>query len=145
GTPLDRMKFTHDGRDITPFIPGDVTAWPGTPGTTNTTSGGPEADLAYSSVNTSPDGNAVVTRATFMGLKYDVNDRLAITLEGRTGRSESNVDAIRGAEFRSPWNFSIAVDNAYLPENVRQMMVDHGLNEIRVDKNPLTGQPEPGS
>lgn len=135
GTPLDLMQFTQDGRDITRFVLGDVVAMPGTAGSTSSMAGGPEASRAFQTFDTTPDGAEAITRSLFLGLKFDVSDRLALTLDGRTGRLESNDVSTRGFfELESPWNMSLAVDNAFLPETVRQAMRANNLTQIRVDK-----------
>lgn len=135
GTPLDLMQFSEDGTSIVPFVRGEVVALPGTAGSTSSMAGGPEAARAYDVFNTTPDGAEAITRSFFTGLKYDVNERLAVSLDVRTGRVESNDKSTRGFyELESPWNMSLAVDNAFLPESVRQTMIANNLTQIRVDK-----------
>lgn len=82
GTPLHLMKFSVDSTEMTPFILGDNASFSG-PGALQTMAGGPEAELAFDAWDNSPDGNEAITRATFLAFQYDINDRLAVTLEGR--------------------------------------------------------------
>jgi outer membrane receptor protein involved in Fe transport len=140
GTPLDRMEFTMDGSEISPFILGDVWALPGQVGSTSSMSGGPQAQLAYQAFNTSPSAAESIARAGFVGLKFDVNERLSLTLDALTGRTEGNTSGSAAREgdtlydLGDPWHALVAVDNAFLPESVRQLMVANGLNEIKVNK-----------
>jgi len=149
GTPLHRMQFNEDGTNITPFIFGDVVSLPGTPGSTQSMSGGPEAQLAYDAFNTSPSTSEAIARSFFFGGKYDVSDRLTLNFDALAGRTEANSvgtsvregDAVY--ELGGIWRASVAVDNAFLPESVRQMMIANRLSEIEVHK--LGTLPERGS
>lgn len=147
GTPLHRTQFSQDGRSIVPFRAGDVVSWPGEVGGTSSMSGGPEAAVAYDTFDNSPSAAGVVSRAYFLGLKYAVSDRLAITVDGRGGRTESNNNSTRGGfELESPWNMLIAVDNVFLPEDVRQTMVANNLSQLTVGKlGSWVDRPEVGS
>jgi len=147
GTPLHRMQFSLDGSNITRFTPGDVVSWPGETGGTSSTSGGPEAAVAYDTFNNSPSASGIVSRAYFLGLKFDATDRLSFTVDGRGGRTESINDSTRGGfELESPWNMLIARDNVFLPENVRQAMVANNITQLNVSKlGSYVDRPEVGS
>jgi len=147
GTPLNRMQFSLDGKSLAPFVLGDVVSLPGGSGSTSSMSGGPEAARAYDTFDNSPSAAGVVSRSMFLGVQYDVSDRLKVTLDGRTGRTESMNDSTRGGfELESPWNMLIAVDNAFLPEDVRQTMIANKLTQITVGKlGSYTSRPEVGS
>jgi iron complex outermembrane recepter protein len=147
GTPLDRMNFTLDGKAITPFVNGDVTSLPTQVGNTSSTSGGPEAQQAYKTFDNSPSASGVVTRSWFLGLKYELSDDLTITTDARAGRAESINNFVRGGfELESPWNMLIAVDNVFLPETVRQQMVQNNITQLTVGKlGSYVDRPEVGS
>jgi len=140
GTPLDRMQFNADGTDVVDFILGDTVALPGTPGSTNSMSGGPEARRAYEAFNTSPATSETITRVLFVGAQFDMTDRLTLNFDAFVGRSEANVSgtALREGdavfELGGNWRASIALDNAFLPKHVRQLMINNGLDEILVHK-----------
>jgi outer membrane receptor protein involved in Fe transport len=140
GTPIDRKQFNLDGTEIVDFILGDVAAIPGTSGGTNSMSGGPEGDVGYRAFNTSPSTSQAIARSFFVGAQYDVTDRLVVKFDAVAGRTEANAigTGIRNGdavfELAGNWRASVAVDNAYLPENVRQTMIDNGLDEILLHK-----------
>ncbi len=147
GTAMHRKQFSLDGRSLIDFIPGDVVSWPGEPGGTSSMSGGPESGIAYQTFDNSPAAANVVSRAYFGGLKFDVTDRLSVRGDVRGGRTESNNNFIRGGfELESPWNILIAPDNAFLPADVRQMMVDNNISQLNISKlGSYTDRPEVGS
>jgi outer membrane receptor protein involved in Fe transport len=140
GTPLDLMQFNLDGTEMERFILGDVVALPGTPGSTQSMSGGPEAARAYQTFGTSPFAGEAIARSFFFGAKYDFNDRLSLTFDAKAGRTEANevgagaFGRSGGFELEGNWHASVAVDNAFLPESVRQLMLDNDLDEISVSK-----------
>jgi len=137
GTSLDNMQFTADGKGIVPFVLSPDACQTG-PGCTQSQSGGPMADInrqAFEALR-GVQGSEVKTHSSFLGFKYDLTDRLSVTLDGLGGRTESH-DSVHGGSampFRGNWNGNIFVDNAYLPENVRQIMLANGLRSIEVYK-----------
>ncbi|HEY0962527.1 MAG TPA: TonB-dependent receptor [Pseudomonadales bacterium] len=145
GTPLDRMRFTPDGRNITPFILGDVSSVSG-PGSTQSTSGGPDAMLSNDAFGGGIGGTGNETQSAFGGVQYQFTDSFSVFGQAMYGRTDaSNTSDRGGALLYSIWAPSIAVDNAYLPENVRQAMIANNLQTIAVHKNGnFTGLNEPG-
>lgn len=146
-TPLNRMQFTLDGKGIEPFVAGSVTSLPGQTGGTSSTSGGPEAIKAYDAFDNSPSASEVVSRSWFLGVQYDLTDRLVLTADARGGRAESINDFTRGGfELESPWNMLIAPDNAFLPAQVSQLMNQNNIRELNVSKlGSYVDRPEVGS
>ncbi|MDT8397532.1 MAG: TonB-dependent receptor [Pseudomonadales bacterium] len=135
GFSLDRQTFTDDGTAVRPFILGDVVSISG-PGATQTQSGGPEAASADQAFNGGAFGNEVVQRSGFAGFKYDVSDSFNVFGQILAGRTESNTAGRRGNPHlqTDTWHATIFADNAFLPENIRQAMVDEGLDSFRMDK-----------
>src|SRR5690606_31722714 len=115
GTELDGMHFNREGTELVPFVDGDLTSKSG-PGTTQTTSGGPEADLALTANGSPISGAEVVGRSLFLAAKYDFTDRLSMYAQVVDGRSESNRTPrradISGINMTAIWAPRIAVDNA---------------------------------
>jgi iron complex outermembrane receptor protein len=146
-TPLNRMQFTLNGTAIEPFIAGSVTSLPGQTGGTSSTAGGPEAVKAYDAFDNSPSASQVTTRSWFLGLQYDLTDRLVLIADARAGRAESINDFVRGGfELESPWNMLIAPDNAFLPQQVSQLMTEYNIRELNVSKlGSYVDRPEVGS
>lgn len=146
GVPeLDYMKFTPDGSDIEPFVLGDVVSLGG-PGSTRSMAGGPEAEIHNKAFGGGPSGQEVVGRSAFLGLQYRFSDNMTGFLQYMTGTSESNNKNVRGSySLQDLWYTTIAVDNAYLPDNVRQIMIDNNLDSIQVHKlGSFLGVPEIG-
>lgn len=134
GTPLHRMQFNLEGTDVVPFVLGDVVSLPGQSGGTNSMSGGPEAARAYQAFANSPQQGGVVTEALFAGLKFDATERLSLIFDGRLGYAENTRRDQRLVEFQTPFHMLVAADNAFLPENVRQSMIDNDIEELVVSK-----------
>ncbi|MDR2212250.1 MAG: TonB-dependent receptor [Pseudomonadales bacterium] len=132
---MDNMKFTEDGKAITPFVFGDVVS-NGGPGTTNSMAGGPEAMLAHMTTGGGVSAAEAVSRSGFLGLQYAFSDSFTMFGQAIVGRTEAN-DQINRAnyELQSPtWYTTIRSDNAFLPEQVRQLMLDNNLQEFRMSK-----------
>lgn len=147
-TPLDWMKFSLDGSRLEPYDFGDLAALPGTPGSTQTLSGGREADINYLTTAQGPSGMEVVSRSSLFGAQFKFTDTITGFTQIIIGRTESN-DTSNNANFSYTDNFAprIAIDNAFLPEEVRQIMQQYGLTEIAVHKTSqqFPGRPELGS
>src|SRR5690606_7874402 len=114
----DGMVFNRDGTSVRPFIDGDLTSRSG-PGTSNSTSGGPEAELANRAYGGPISGAEVKGRSIFLAAQYQFTDNFSAYAQLLSGVSESNNTPRRadtsGINLRSIWGPSIAVDNAYLP------------------------------
>jgi outer membrane receptor protein involved in Fe transport len=137
-TTMNGMVFNREGTAVRPFEDGTLTSRSGT-GTTNSTSGGPEADLANRAYPGPIDGAEVVGRSLFVAAKYDFTDNFSAYVQGVSGRSESNQDPGRadtlGINLRSIWAPRIAVDNAYLPDAVRNVMVANNVSEFILSRD----------
>ncbi len=135
GTPLDRMRFTPDGKDITPFRLGDVSSVSG-PGSTQSTSGGPDAMLSNDAFGGGINGTGTKTQSGFIGAQFQINESFSIFGQALLGRTDARTTADRGgALYYSIWAPAIAVDNAFLPESVRQIMQSRNMATINVHKN----------
>jgi iron complex outermembrane receptor protein len=133
-TPLNNMHFTRDGQNIAPFIYGDLSSLSGA-GSTRTTSGGPEARLNNDANGGGIGGEAANTQSAFFAAQYKFSDSFSVFGQFLLGRTDARSTANRGSTLLSTqWAPQIAVDNAYLPENVRQMMIANNLQTITVHK-----------
>jgi outer membrane receptor protein involved in Fe transport len=132
GTVLDGMVFNREGTAVQPFRYGDLRAT--ALGTTRTTSGGPEAELAYKAFNGPGQGSEVVGRSLFLAGQYEFTDNLSGYAQVVAGRSESNADnnrgSVTGITMTSIWAPRIAIDNVYVPEYVRQTLAAAGRSEF---------------
>lgn len=137
-TALDGMVFTDDGSGVRPFRDGDLTSRSGA-GTTNSTSGGPESQIAHRAFAGPVSGAEVVGHSLFLAARYEFSDALSAYVQVVSGRSESNQTPRRadtsGINMRSIWAPRIAVDNAFLPETVRQTMLANNVQELILSRD----------
>ncbi len=141
---LNRMRFTPDGANITPFINGDVTAIGGT----QSMSGGPESIIHNHAFGAGGiNGAEVVGRSGFVGLQYDLTDNITVFGQALAGRSESNnEDGRSNYELGGLGNATVFQDNAYLPANVKAAMVAGNIPFLSVGKlGSFYGVPEIGA
>jgi len=139
-TVLDGQVFNQAGTQVQPFRGGEYTTT--SRGTLRTTSGGPEADLAYLANSSYPiNGQEAVGRSIFVAANYQFTDNLSGYAQAVVGRSESNhaptgrAMGTSGISLRSIWAPRVAVDNAYLPDYVRQTMIDNGVDQFVLSRD----------
>ncbi|MES2623892.1 MAG: TonB-dependent receptor [Pseudomonadota bacterium] len=142
GTSLDRMQFSMDGKSIQPFVLGDVSALGGT----QTTSGGPEAALSNDAFGGGIGGTEAENTSAFLAAQYELSDTFSVFAQGMYGKTIATSVNDRGSFlFSGQWAPLIAVDNAYLPESVRQVMIANNKKEIAIHKNgSFVDRPEVG-
>jgi outer membrane receptor protein involved in Fe transport len=147
GGLMDNMKFTKDGQNITPFVFGDVVSNGGI-GTTNSMSGGPEAMLAHQTTGGGVSAAEAASRSAFLGAQYEFADNFSMYGQVMAGRTEASDQLNRSnAELQAPtWYATIRSDNAFLPDSVRELMLDNDLEEFRLSKfGGYLGERDPGS
>ncbi len=135
GFSLNRHTFTGDGQGVRPFIRSEISNLGG-PGATNTQSGGLEGDVAARAFDGGPSGNAVDQFSSFAAVKYDFTDSFSMFGQVMSGRTVSESTGRRGNPHlqTNTWAGTVYVDNAFLPENVRQAMINEGLTSFRFHK-----------
>lgn len=148
GTVLDGMVFNREGTAVVPFRDGEITSRAGA-GTTRTTSGGPEAELAHKAYLGPGQGSEVVGRSLFLAAQYQFTDSLSAYAQVVAGRSESNGEndrgSVTGITMTSIWAPRIAVDNAYVPQYVRDVLTAAGRSEFILSREgAFKGVPEIG-
>jgi len=135
GTPLNNMHFTADGKNITPFVYGDLSSLGGA-GSTRSTSGGPEAGIVNDANSGGINGEQARNQSAFFAAQYQFTDNFSVFGQFLLGRTDARSTANRGSTLLSTqWAPSIAVDNAYLPENVREIMVSRNMSAITLQKS----------
>jgi iron complex outermembrane receptor protein len=132
-TELDGMIFNSAGTQVMPF--GEGENFTRGRGTLGTTAGGREADWGYKANSGYPiNGQEVKGRSLFLAVNYEFTDQLSGYAQAVVGRSESNHKDDRpetsGIALRSIWAPRVAVDNAYLPEYVRDTMIANGIDQF---------------
>ncbi|MGV3591541.1 MAG: TonB-dependent receptor domain-containing protein [Gammaproteobacteria bacterium] len=135
GTPLHNMHFTADGQNISPFIYGDVSSLGG-PGSTRSTSGSPEAFIVNDANSGGINGEQAKNQSAFFAAQYRFTENFSVFGQFLLGRTDARSRANRGSTLLSTqWAPQIAVDNAFLPENVRQIMIARNMQTITVHKS----------
>jgi len=145
GTPLDWHRFTPDGSSLVPFDFGDVSSVSG-PNSTQSMSGGVDAAIFNQAYGGGVSGTKGESRSGFIGLQYEVSDTFSLFGQYMRGRTIASDTLQRGGILLyGNWAPTVYKDNAFLPENVRQIMDDYGLESFRLQKNgSLEGVPELG-
>jgi outer membrane receptor protein involved in Fe transport len=124
--------FTPDGAGLRPFVPGAITAGSGG---TQSMSGGPEFDAATRAFEGGPFGAEVKEPSAFLGLKYDVTDRLRLFTQAMYGVSESNQYHQRGLpHLQDIWFGTIYSGNPYLPAALQQAMTAQNVVAFKMLK-----------
>lgn len=125
GSALNRLMFLKDG-SVVPFVQGPIAAV----GTgTFSQSGG----IGYNLQADAGGGGGVypkLERQTgFLHANYDFTDSLSAHVQLLYGHSMTNYHEGGGIGF-SQWEGTIYRDNAYLPANIRQQMINEGLDSF---------------
>ncbi len=132
---LNGMTFTDDGKNVRPFIKGDVYAAPNAAGSTKSMSGGPEGQIANRAFENGPYGAETITRSMFSAAKYDFNDSLSGFAQIMVGRAETNSPGRRTQYLlRDTWHATIYRDNAFLPASVASAMDTSGITSFQLHK-----------
>ncbi len=157
GQSVFGQNFTMDGRSLVPFAPGTVVGCGATPacitgapppaagaapastgtgsGGTGTQSGGAEAAIANDAVNGGPYGAEVRRENIFAGFTFDPTDDMRLFGNLIYGTTESNNLNDRGIPHgTSPWHYQIFRDNAFLPQALRQAMIDQNVTSFTLQK-----------
>ena len=117
---LRNSVFLDDGTGVRPFVSGAITSGSGG---TQSMSGGPELGPADAAFPGGPYGARVNEKAGFLGLKYDINDRVSVFGHAMYGSSASDQLDQRGLpHLQDIWYATIYSGNPYLPANVQQAM-----------------------
>src|SRR5690606_133822 len=84
-----------------------------------------------------PAGRGTVSRSGFAGLQFDVTERLTVYGQGMWGRTESLQE--KGLRFQPIlailWYPSVFRQNAFLPDEVAQIMDENGLQSFPLYKS----------
>jgi outer membrane receptor protein involved in Fe transport len=137
---LNNYTFTDDGKNMRPFVTGNFTDRlnaNGTPaaGSNGMQSGGPEAFNAENSFAGGPYGAEVVQHSGFGGFKFDVSNTTEIFGQVMLGRTESNQLNRRGnPEMGQQYFGTVYLENAFIPAELRQAMIDANLTSVNIAK-----------
>jgi iron complex outermembrane recepter protein len=122
--------FTQDGTAMRPFVRGANAST-----AIGTMQGGPEYAYADLGQRGGPTGNRVNENSAFVGLQYDINDRVQVFGNALFGSSASDAVDIRGnPELEDPFNATIFSGNPYLPAAVQAEMTAKGIASFKLNK-----------
>ena len=126
GTAIDQMVFDSSG-NVSAYQPGSESQFPyGIPPAR--TAGGPNDDLGAEAPSLYPD---LQRYSIFAYADYDVNDNLSVFaqyLHGRTSIWQYNTP--RSSFGGTPTALTIFQDNFYLPDSLRQTMINEGIESF---------------
>jgi outer membrane receptor protein involved in Fe transport len=133
GFAYRNWTFTDNGADIRPYQFGDYLSISGA-GAQNNQSGGPEYLYWDAATRRGPSGNKVDQRSGFLGLKFDLNERLTLTAQAAAGRSEASASGQHASmgNGTSQYAWKIFRNNAYLPQRLADEMDRLKLDVIRL-------------
>lgn len=123
GSELDRLMFQEDG-SATPFVPGDPSVLSGTSSQSGGTVVNIQRDRALFGIVPEVERDNVFAHATF-----DIDDDFQVSAQVMAGNNEVTDNSFPSVLF-GPWQATIFRENAFLPEDIRQTMVDEDLSSF---------------
>lgn len=137
GTPLFNQEFSRDGQSLVPFVKSSQsTAFPVgiPPSQQSNTSGGSGDDFnsELAGYGLMPDHER---DALFVYGDYDVTDNFKVYAQYIDSTSDTfQYNTPSGSLLGMPTTATIFQDNAFLPDSVRQTMVDNNINSFTIRK-----------
>jgi outer membrane receptor protein involved in Fe transport len=129
---LRNSVFLDNGTGVRPFVSGAITSGSGG---TQSMSGGPEFGPATAAFPGGPYGARVNEKSGFLGLKYDVNDKVSVFGHAMYGSSASDQVDQRGLpHLQDIWFATIYSGNPYLPASVQQAMTAQNVGSFKMLK-----------
>src|SRR5690606_38917320 len=132
GFSYDQHTFIGDGTQTRLFVPGAITGG-------GATSGGPEYGIAHLGQRENLQSE-VDRKNVFINVDYQFDASTIFNVQGIAGQNYSafhNINGGLGPSMMGLWGGTIFVDNAFLPENIRQAMIDEGLTQFRMEKGGM--------
>ncbi|WP_133162110.1 TonB-dependent receptor plug domain-containing protein [Hyphococcus luteus] len=130
GTSLDQSKFLSDGSGIQPFVTGSPSQFPfGIPPARHSiANGGSGDDLGAEAPSLYPD---VDRNNIFAYADYEAADNFTVFAQYIRGQNKtSTYNYPRGSLHGTPTAITIFQDNAFLPDDVRQTMMDEDIESF---------------
>lgn len=137
GTPLQGLQFSEDGQSVSPFVRGDISSPFPTgvpPANHSITNGGSGDDYnnEVSGYGLMPDHER---ETIFVYADYELTDNLKVYGQYINGETDTFQYNNTSASFHAtPTAVTIFQDNAFLPDSVRQLMVDNGIQSFGLRK-----------
>jgi outer membrane receptor protein involved in Fe transport len=138
GFSLDNYQFTEDGTGVQPFMVGEFASFSGQPGTQTSQMGHPgdyQYDLWKRGNPEAFERVGVEQQTAFLGADLKLSDSTTLWSNALWGRTKNTVEPNTSTlGHRSLAFMTIYQDNAFLPADVRQAMLDENVDHIRVDQ-----------
>lgn len=132
GFSYNDHTFIGDGTQTRLFVPGDVAGG-------GATSGGPEYGIAH--LGQRENLQSEVERMNlFINADYQLNGSTVLNFQAIAGENYSAFHKINGGlgpSMMSIWRGTIFRENAFLPDNIRQAMVNEDLSEFTFEKGGM--------
>jgi outer membrane receptor protein involved in Fe transport len=143
GFAYRNWTFTDDGKGIRPYDFGEYLSLSPTSGATNNQSGGQEYKYFDAQALRGPSSREVDQQAAFIGLKYDLTDRLELTAQIAHGSSDSNMSGTHGnISIASPlYYWTIFRENPYLPAQLATEMDRLNMSSVQLSSSGLIDGP----
>ncbi|MDR0781442.1 MAG: TonB-dependent receptor [Pseudomonadales bacterium] len=129
GFRYNNYTFIEDGTQLRLFVPGAINGG-------GATSGGPE--YAIANLGQRENLQSEVNRKNlFFNIDYPLNERTTFNFQAIAGKNAAYGHKLNGGlgpSMMGIWAGTIYVDNAFLPETVRQAMLEQGLTSFRMEK-----------
>src|SRR5690606_1231053 len=140
GTSIDRLHFERSGTPV-PLQPGEYATIGA--GTSNMVGGSGYSPADFdTSVSTPafPDGTRSGSfipdserNSAFVRLTFDATEDLTLFAEGMLGKTET--DSVGTLPLgHSIWALTVYPENAYLPDSIRQAMLDENVDSFRLQR-----------
>lgn len=133
GSALNGLQFHPDG-STSPFVLSDITWSPAPPpvgippARQSVTNGGSGDNLASQTANLMPEQDR---QNVFLYGDYDVTDNVTVFGQLMYGRNDTWAYNTPGGSFHgTPTALTIFQDNAFLPDDIRQTMIDENLQSF---------------
>src|SRR5690606_4115633 len=114
--------FIEDGTQTRLFVPGAITGG-------GATSGGPEYEIAHLGQRENLQSE-VERQNIFLNIDYELSEATTLSFQAIGGKNAAYNHKINGGlgpSMMGIWAGTIFVDNAFLPDHIRQAMIDQGL------------------
>lgn len=142
---FNRYHFTEDGKSVIPFEEGEFASLPGQPGTLQSQVGQPPGDYQYDLWRrTHPqtfERVGVEQQTAFLAGDFGLTERTTIWGHALYGRTKNTVEpSSSGGSGTFLGHAGLAYlivypENPFLPDEVRQAMLDEGVSSIRIDQH----------
>ncbi|WP_375207300.1 TonB-dependent receptor plug domain-containing protein [Hyphococcus sp.] len=134
GTSLDQTEFLSDGSGIQPFVTGSPSQFPfGIPPARHSiANGGSGDDLGAEAPSLYPD---VERNNIFAYADYELANNFTVYAQYIRGQNKtSQYNYPRGSLHGTPTAITIFADNAFLPDDVRQIMMDESIDSFTLKR-----------